>query len=216
MPINYQNGKIYSIRSHQTNMIYIGSTTQTLAQRLTKHMSGYKAYLVNGKRYTSSYEIIKYGDSYIELVEVFPCSNKMELCKREGQFIRTTENTTNRRIEGRTKQEYRTDNADTIKERDTQYQQNNKETIKDKKKQYQQNNVVKIREYLKQYRQGSKRKIILEQQKQWDYDNKEKRETRKEKHSCYCGGKYTAQHRTYHFKTLKHTQYQTLFTFILS
>ena len=34
---NYQNGKIYCIRSHQTDNIYIGSTTQKLCVRMAEH-----------------------------------------------------------------------------------------------------------------------------------------------------------------------------------
>ena len=34
---DYQKGKIYAIKSYQTEMMYIGSTTQTLSQRIAKH-----------------------------------------------------------------------------------------------------------------------------------------------------------------------------------
>ena len=44
---NFQNAKIYSIRSHKTDEIYtmIGSTTQTLAQRIGKHRTNYRMWL---------------------------------------------------------------------------------------------------------------------------------------------------------------------------
>ena len=58
-------GRVYSIRSHQTIDIYIGSTTQTLSQRLTDH----KRYYTNGHtNYITSLEILKYEDAYIELL----------------------------------------------------------------------------------------------------------------------------------------------------
>jgi hypothetical protein len=192
MPINYQNGVIYSIRSHQTTNVYIGSTTQTLAQRLSKHMSGYKAYLVNGKRYTSSYEIIKYGDSYIELIEECKCPNKMELCKREGYYIRT-ERCVNKNIMGRTMKQYRTDNADTIK----QYRTDNADTIK----QYRADNADTIKEQRKQYRADNADTI---------------KEQRNKKYNCQCGSSYTKQNRSRHLKSLKHQEYQTIIEFILS
>ena len=53
MPVNFQNGKIYCIRSHQTDKVYIGSTTQTLAQRFGKHKKCLR---------TMSREIMKFDD----------------------------------------------------------------------------------------------------------------------------------------------------------
>ena len=41
---NYQNGKIYKLWSPSKNLIYYGSTTQTISQRLTDHLKGYRAY----------------------------------------------------------------------------------------------------------------------------------------------------------------------------
>jgi predicted GIY-YIG superfamily endonuclease len=43
--MDYKNGKIYAIRSHQTDEIYIGSTTQSLSKRFSNHKSKYKLYL---------------------------------------------------------------------------------------------------------------------------------------------------------------------------
>ena len=58
--MDYKNGKIYTIRSHQTDEIYIGSTTQTLTKRLSKHKTDYK-YWKNGKQhYISSFELIRH------------------------------------------------------------------------------------------------------------------------------------------------------------
>ena len=62
---DYQKAKIYAIKSHQTEMIYIGSTTQTLSQRIAKHKQNY---IKNGT--TSSKEILKYEDYYIELIDL--------------------------------------------------------------------------------------------------------------------------------------------------
>jgi predicted GIY-YIG superfamily endonuclease len=35
---NYQNSKIYKIRCNTTGLVYIGSTTQSLKQRLDQHI----------------------------------------------------------------------------------------------------------------------------------------------------------------------------------
>ncbi len=81
--MEFQNGKIYTIRSHQTDKYYIGSTNQqTLAQRLGKHRSGYNIYLNNNSNYLSSYEILQHSDHYIELLELYPCNTKAELYRR--------------------------------------------------------------------------------------------------------------------------------------
>jgi hypothetical protein len=41
--MDYKNGKIYAIRSYQTEDIYIGSTLQTLTKRLSKHKDQFKS-----------------------------------------------------------------------------------------------------------------------------------------------------------------------------
>ena len=37
MPINYQATKIYKIWSPNSDKVYVGATTQTLAQRMGRH-----------------------------------------------------------------------------------------------------------------------------------------------------------------------------------
>ena len=111
MVVDYNNGKIYAIRSYQTNEIYIGSTTQKLCKRMGGHRSNYKKYKKTGKKGTTSCEILKFSDAYIELIELFPCTTKVELHKREGQKIREIK-CVNRCIAGNTHEEWRSDNPD--------------------------------------------------------------------------------------------------------
>ena len=141
--MGYENGLIYTIRSHQTTDIYIGSTTQPLYKRIHQHKRNFKCWK-NGKyNYVSSYELMKYGDVYIELLELCPCDSKMELCRREGELIREME-CVNKRIEGRTRNEYRADN---------------KEKIKQQQKEWLESNQDKMKEYAKEYRETNKNKI---------------------------------------------------------
>ena len=129
--INYQNGKIYAIKSYQTELIYIGSTTRPLSQRLGQHRVNYK-----NNTGISSKEILKYPDYYIELIELFPCNSKEELHKREGYFIKQNSNIcVNCCIAGRTIKEYRNDNVEKIKEQCKQYRLTNAEQIKEQRKQ---------------------------------------------------------------------------------
>ena len=123
MAPNFQDGKIYSIRSHQTEKIYIGSTTQSLSQRFSNH-----------KRLTcSSREIMQFADAYIELIEMFPCANKIQLHRREGELIRTMD-CVNKMTPGRTRAEtnkqYREDNREKLLEPQKQYSKQYRQTHK--------------------------------------------------------------------------------------
>ena len=190
--MEFQNGKIYTIRSFQTDKYYIGSTNQlTLAQRLGKHRSNYKDYLKGAeyKLYMTSYEILQYDDNYIELLELYPCNSKDELHKREGQLQRQhISEIVNHCIAGRSSKEYaeensvrlkqiREQNKEFINEQHKQYYNNNKEIIAVKAKQYRQDNKEIIAEHSKQYRQDNKE--IL---KQYYYNNKETIAVYKKKH----------------------------------
>jgi hypothetical protein len=132
---NYQNGKIYSIRSHQTDEIYIGSTTQPLSMRMATHRRDYKCYLQGKMHYITSFKILEFGDAYIELIEEFPCVSKMHLEKREGEIIRKMEKCANRCIAGRTMKEYRQDHKEHLKEWMKKYREDNKDKIKEYKAQ---------------------------------------------------------------------------------
>lgn len=177
--MDYKNGQIYTIRSHQTPLFYIGSTCSPLAKRLNTHRRNYKCWIKNNEfGYTSSYEIIKYEDNYIELLEDFPCENKKQLNKREGQNIRFyNDNCVNKNIAGRTKEEY---------------YQNNKIEIDNKNKIYYENHQEAITEYIKNYKQLHK--IELD-------------EYRNELYDCECGGKFTYINKQRHLNSNKHQNY---------
>ena len=117
----YAKGQIYTIRSHQTDDVYIGSTCSPLHKRLTEHKSKYKT----NNRYTSSFEIVKYDDAYIELLEDFPCDNKKELNRREGQLIRQNA-CVNKRFSGRTHAEWYQDNKERVGEVSRKWKNENK------------------------------------------------------------------------------------------
>ena len=138
----YKNGKIYTIRSYQTDLIYIGSTRDALFKRLSYHKKDYKKWINNNKKYMTSFEICKFDDVYIELLLNYPCNDRGELCRKEGEFIRSME-CVNSHIAGRTHKQYKIDTKEKLKS----------------------------------------------------------------KTSCVCGGKYTHQNRSTHFKTKKHLKY---------
>lgn len=143
---DYSNGKIYTIRFHNSNEIYIGSTVQSLKERFRIHKtigsikcSLYK--LINAK-YEGNWD-----KCYYELYENYSCNNREELCKREGEIIRQFKNDKNydcinSRIAGRTDTEYDRENAEIRKEN----RKNNPDIFKKRDKDYYEKNKEKILE----------------------------------------------------------------------
>ena len=116
--VNYNNSKIYKIVSSQTDKVYIGSTAKDkLCQRMAQHRANYKSYLNKKYHYVTSFEIIKYDDAEIILIEVFPCNTKDELHKRERYWIENTQNYINKHIPTRTDSEYYQTIKDDINEK---------------------------------------------------------------------------------------------------
>ena len=177
---NYQLSKIYKIYSPSKNLVYIGSTTQSLSQRLASHLRDKKNYDTdNTKHYTTSYLVLECEDYKIELLEEYACNNKQQLLKKEGEHIKNNE-CVNRCIAGRTRKEWHTDNADKLKEKRKQHYLTNIDKVKeycldnaDKIKQYRIDNADKIKEQRKQFRIDNADKI-KEQRKQYRIDNADK------------------------------------------
>jgi hypothetical protein len=184
----YHKGKIYSIRSHQTQDIYIGSTIQPLYKRLSGHKRNYKKWKDGNLSYTTSYEIVKYSDCYIELIEDYKCENITELNRREGQIIRETENCINKKIAGRTQKEY----DDERKMEKKQYRDDHKERCKIMNKKWREANKEYRLEYGKQYYQKNKEKI-----KQYN----------KIKYTCECGITLSKMSKSTHERSKKHKAY---------
>jgi len=169
---DYKNGKIYKLWSPERDEIYIGSTTQPLYARKSQHK----------KNLNCSSKILyeKYTDVRIELLECFPCDNKEELTKKEGEYIRNN-NCVNKMIAGRTKKEY-----------NKEYLENNKTKIKEQMKEYRENNKEKFREY----------------DKKWYENNKEKiKERESQKYTCECGRTFRIGDKARHERSLIHSKF---------
>jgi excinuclease UvrABC ATPase subunit len=178
---DYQDSKIYKIVNYDNDDVYIGSTTEpTLARRLAKHVGNYKSYLNGKSSYTTSYKIIETGNYDIQLIEAFPCNNKMELHAREGYWIKQLE-CVNKVVPGRTAKEY-----------GEEYREKNKDMIREKKKRYNEKNKENIAEYHKEYRKNHKETISGKRTK---------------KEQCICGITFTRCHKARHMKTNKHQSY---------
>jgi hypothetical protein len=222
--VNYQDGRIYTIRCRTDNtLIYVGSTTQSLARRWAEHKSDsikekhqnrliYKT--INGN----------WKDWYYELYELYPCNSKEELCRREGEITREI-GTLNMTIAGRTLKEWGKENPDKVKLIDKKYYENNKQKVLEQQKVYYTNNLEKIQEQTKLYRENNKDKKreqdklyytnnlekIQEQTKLYRENNKDKlneksRERWKQYITCECGCISTKYGLSKHLKTKKHIE----------
>ena len=149
MPPNYQNTKIYKIWSPNTEQVYIGATVQSLSMRMSAHRRTID---------TKSKIIIDLGDAKIELLEEFPCDNKMESDKKEGEYIRKLD-CVNKHIAGRTDKEYRIDNKEKIANNKQQYYNTNKDVILNKNAIYRIENIDKINKQKDEYRNNNREKI---------------------------------------------------------
>ena len=194
----YENGKIYVVRcKNNPNLIYVGSTITTLGQRFTNHKISKKCSLykyVNGD----------WDNWFIELYENYPCKNKYQLRRREGELIRQIA-TINKVIPGRNVKEWYKDNREVCLENMKQHYQDNREKIKE----YYQDNREKIKEYGKQRYQDNSQKI-KEYGKQRYQNNREKiAEKHKQKITCdICGSIVRKGDFATHKKTKKCINYK--------
>ena len=210
---DYQKGKIYKLWSPQGNEIYIGSTVNSLAKRLGQHNSSRAC---SSKYLFENYDVVK-----IELIEEYPCNNKMELAKKEGEHIRSNK-CLNRCIAGRPQKEYQKEynkkwyenNKEHRQEYFKKWSQDNKEHREEYSKKWHENNKEHeqeyraankehIQEYLKKYNENNKERI-KKYKKEYNENNKEKLN---EKFNCECGGKYIQGNKERHFKTEKHKKF---------
>jgi len=155
--IDYSKGKIYAIRSHLTDKIYIGSTTQILCKRLSGHIRDF-----NYKQNVSSKLILEKPDYYIELIENYPCNSKEELFRKEGEIIRKyKDKCVNVLIAGRTRDEWYNENKTILSDKRKIYRKNNKDIISEKKKKYYNDNLEKHSENMKVYRELNKEELKI-------------------------------------------------------
>ena len=107
---DYANAKIYTIRCiTDENLIYVGSTTQTLSQRWTDHKQHSTHANKQNRALYKKINEIGFDKFYIELYLEYPCTNKSQLQQKEGEITRKIGNM-NMVIAGntigKTKQEY--------------------------------------------------------------------------------------------------------------
>jgi len=138
--LNYSNAKIYKLeplQEHEEHEIYIGSTCyKYLSESMRNYRSDYERYKRIDdykKNKSNAFPLFdKYGIDNIQilLIENYSCTTKDELKTRQAYYIKSLP-CMNKRIPGRTKEEY--NQSPEINEKKKQYYEKNKET---KKKHY--------------------------------------------------------------------------------
>jgi hypothetical protein len=219
---NYQNGKIYMLTTQKNCKIYIGSTTQTLNKRFSKHQSKYRKWSDGSdKEYITSYEILEYDDCKIELIEECPCNDKTEIYKREAHHMMLNKDfIVNKHITGRTRKDFREDNKERLKEENKEWRDNNPEYIKEYNKTYYDENKETIIEQHKEYVKVNSESIKAKQKeyhtkniehcrirdRAYYQDNKEVILLKqKETYLCVaCNKEITKRYRPKHEKTATH------------
>tara|TARA_Y100000780_G_C13571941_1_gene373298 strand:- start:63 stop:626 length:564 start_codon:yes stop_codon:yes gene_type:complete len=144
-------------------------------------MSKFKHYNNGKHHYVTSFKKIELGDVEIELVKKCPCNDKEELRKIEGEFIRNN-SCVNKVIAGRTKREYRQENAEKIKQQLKEIYEKNKEKYKENQNIYYELNKERILHGRRQYRSKNE-ELINNKQREYYEQNKERR--RKDKREYY-------------------------------
>ena len=178
--LDYQNGKIYTIRyKNDSSLIYVGSTCLPLWMRFGIHKS--VCYNPNDKSYNHKfYAKIRETDDlcnwYMELYENFPCENKTQLVARENVIMR--EISTLNKLQGETI--YTRKPCKTFDE------------IKSKASYlWKQNNHEKNKDYIKIYNEENKQRI---------------KEIGEQRITCDCGTVTRKDQLKRHMNTLIHTK----------
>lgn len=151
---------------------------------MSYHRSQYKAHMKNGSQnYVSSYDILKFADAYIELVEEIEYDDKKQLTEREAFYIRNNV-CVNRNIPHQTIKERQVKNKEHIAMVSKKYHDEHKEELKEKRKIYVEENKEKIQEDFKEWAEKNKEKR-QEYMRKWREANNDKlkgyQETRKNK-----------------------------------
>jgi len=224
--MSYYTGAVYKIICRlDSDIVYIGSTFNSLRNRWQCHRSSYKEYL-NGKSPRASiYPYFeKYGIENFKIVKVkdYECyrenrSDRRHLNVYETLWISKTKNCVNKQnpfcIQKLSNKFKYQNNKEQYRERGKIYRENNKEQIRERGKIYRENNKEKISEY----RKNNKEKI-REMNAEYKENNKERlRQQGKEPKLCIiCKStvrKYDFKRHTRSAKHIKNAQ-QIIYNFM--
>jgi hypothetical protein len=143
--VEYSNGKIYKLVTFQSDDVYYGSTCSPLSKRLAGHRRTYKSFKSGKGHYITAFEILQYPDAQIILIESVNCASKEALHAAERKYIDSNA-CVNRHIPGRSINEWRVENKESLSAKKKQYYQDNKNDILETQKQYYQDNKARLAE----------------------------------------------------------------------
>ena len=140
--MKYQHGKIYFISNDIDNLIYVGSTVQSLNKRFSDHKSASKR-SPNIKLYKHFAEL---GIDHFEIILIknYPCAGKLELEIEEERYKILLNAQLNTRRAHRTAEQKK----EQLNAENNKYYQKNRAKINLKKNEYYKNNRAKINERL--------------------------------------------------------------------
>lgn len=171
----YNHSKVYKIISSNTDLIYIGATTKTLAQRLSGHKCSYKRYLNHQPtRRITSFKLLELGGCEIFLLESVNCNNKDELRSKEREWIDKFKSICVNLERPTITQEER------VAYKNQWYEEN-----KDRMKEHSKQNIEHIKIQRNKYRDTHKEQI-------------------RQKFTCICGSSFTNGTKARHERTAKH------------
>lgn len=164
--MSYNNSKVYKIINDIDDLIYVGSTKNTLIKRWGGHK-------LDSKKPSQGHRLIyqhinKHGVEHfrIVLVESVNCANKDELRAREEYWRKELKATLNafraivtpEEVKADAKQ-YNIDNNEQILEKKKQYREENKEKIIEGRKTFRAKNREQLNEADRLYREANKEKV---------------------------------------------------------
>jgi len=198
----YKQGKVYALRSSETDECYIGSTIEPLNERFRRHGNHFIQWLsgMEHSHYITSFELLKFDDCKIELIKDYPCNSKTELEREEGKYIREID-CVNKCIAGRTHKEYYEEHKEQIDAYRKQWAKDNKEHLKLYKAELYQKNKEEIRkkDNLKNQAPEMKEKNLV-RAKAYSLAKSEIIE-------CECGSSYKKFIKAQHLKCKKHQDF---------
>jgi len=163
--VNYQNGKIYAIKSNSGDKIYVGSTTKDyLSKRMAEHRRAFTAWENGTGQKTMSHELFsQYGveNCYIELIELFPCNTKEELLMRENHYIRSLvclnkQLAINTLTKKERAAEYYKKNAEAERRKAAEYREKNREYVLHQRAEYRERTREDLNHKAAEYREKNR------------------------------------------------------------
>lgn len=135
--VDYSKTIIYKIVCNDLNVkdIYVGSTSDFTRRKYTHKCVCCTP--THNAHNIKIYQTIRANGGWnnwaMVMIETYPCNNKLECVARERYWLEQLQANLNSCIPGRTRQEYREQNAEQIKQYKQQYWHQNAEQIKQKK-----------------------------------------------------------------------------------